>query len=76
MALARHLAIAEAQDQPITFARTFEVLEEVLRWDSVKIRRFFTASGLMLREWDKTRTDMLTIQESTEHVTASSVTAH
>src|SRR4030081_749232 len=52
------------------------VLEEVLRWDSVKIRRFFTASGLMLREWDKTRTDMLTIQESTEHVTASSVPAH
>ena len=39
------------------------VLEEVLRWDSVKIRRFFTANGLMLREWDKTRTDMLTLQE-------------
>src|ERR1700738_3525202 len=52
------------------------VLEEVLRWDSVKIRRFFTASGLMLREWDKTRTDMLTIQESTQDVTASAVTAH
>jgi hypothetical protein len=51
-------------------------LEEVLRWDSVKIRRFFTASGLMLREWDKTRTDMLTIQESTQDVTASAVTAH
>jgi predicted HAD superfamily phosphohydrolase len=52
------------------------VLEEVLRWDSVKIRRFFTASGLMLREWDKTRTDMLTIQESTQDTTASAVTAH
>jgi len=52
------------------------VLEEVLRWDSVKIRRFFTASGLMLREWDKTRTDMLTIQDSTQDVTASAVTAH
>jgi 2-hydroxy-3-keto-5-methylthiopentenyl-1-phosphate phosphatase len=52
------------------------VLEEVLRWDSVKIRRFFTANGLMLREWDKTRTDMLTIQDSTEHVTASAVATH
>src|ERR1700680_3345130 len=52
------------------------VLEEVLRWDSVKIRRYFTANGLMLREWDKTRTDMLTIQESTEHATASAVTTH
>src|ERR1700674_3838715 len=52
------------------------VLEEVLRWDSVKIRRFFTANGLMLREWDKTRTDMLTIQESTEPVATSSATTH
>src|ERR1700737_4898285 len=52
------------------------VLEEVLRWDSVKIRRFFTASGLMLREWDKTRTDMLTIQESNQDVAASAVTTH
>jgi 2-hydroxy-3-keto-5-methylthiopentenyl-1-phosphate phosphatase len=40
------------------------VLEEVLRWDSAKIRRFFAANGLMLREWDKMRTDMLTIQDS------------
>jgi hypothetical protein len=30
----------------------------------------------MLREWDKTRTDMLTIQDSTEHVTASAVATH
>ena len=40
------------------------VLEEVLRWDSARIRRFFASHGLMLREWDKMRTDMLTIQES------------
>jgi 2-hydroxy-3-keto-5-methylthiopentenyl-1-phosphate phosphatase len=40
------------------------VLEEVLRWDSAKIRRFFASNGLMLREWDKIRTDMLTIQET------------
>ncbi len=40
------------------------VLEEVLRWDSAKIRRFFAARGLTLREWDKMRTDMLTIDES------------
>ncbi len=42
------------------------VLEDVLRWDSAKIRRFFASNGLMLREWDKMRTDMLTIQDSTE----------
>jgi 2-hydroxy-3-keto-5-methylthiopentenyl-1-phosphate phosphatase len=40
------------------------VLEEVLRWDSPMIRRFFATRGLMLREWDKMRTDVLTIDES------------
>jgi phosphoserine phosphatase len=52
------------------------VLEEVLRWDSMKIRRFFAASGLMLREWDKTRTDMLTLQDSTEHIAANVIATH
>src|ERR1043166_2773142 len=42
------------------------VLEEVLRWDSSKIRRFFATRGLMLREWGKMRTDHLTIEESPE----------
>lgn len=41
------------------------VLEEVLRWDSMKIRRFFATYGLSLREWDKMRTDMLTIEDTT-----------
>jgi 2-hydroxy-3-keto-5-methylthiopentenyl-1-phosphate phosphatase len=40
------------------------VLEEVLHWDSPEIRRFFSSRGLMLREWDKIRTDMLTIEEN------------
>src|SRR5258707_8035614 len=47
------------------------VLEEVLRWDSVKIRRFFATYGLTLREWDKMRTDMLTIEESRIPMTTS-----
>ena len=42
------------------------VLEEVLRWDSSKIRRYFAAQGLMLREWGKMRTDHLTIEDSAE----------
>jgi len=37
-----------------------------LRWDSSKIRRYFATQGLMLREWGKTRTDLLTIEESPE----------
>jgi len=47
------------------------VLEEVLRWDSVKIRRYFATYGLTLREWDKMRTDVLTIEESQIPVTTS-----
>ena len=47
------------------------VLEEVLRWDSATIRRFFAARGLNLREWDKMRTDMLTIDESTSPAPAA-----
>src|SRR6267154_900179 len=45
------------------------VLEEVLRWDSARIRRIFSTYGLTLREWDKTRTDMLTIHDSAVPVT-------
>lgn len=44
------------------------VMEDVLRWDSARIRRFFATQGLMLREWGKSRTDQLLIQESPEPV--------
>src|SRR5882672_6392978 len=45
------------------------VMEDVLRWDSARIRRFFALHGLMLREWGKSRTDQLLIQESPELIT-------
>jgi hypothetical protein len=44
------------------------VMEEVMRWDSARIRRFFASQGLMLREWGKSRTDQLLIQESSEPI--------
>ena len=49
------------------------VLEEVLHWDSPEIRRFFAARGLMLREWDKMRTDMLTIEDNSVPNTTAAV---
>lgn len=55
------------------------VLENVLRWDSARIRRLFASYGLKLLEWDKMRTDMLTIHEATEApaaAAASQVHAH
>jgi phosphoserine phosphatase len=52
------------------------VIEEILRWDSAKIRQFFAANGLMLREWDKMRTDMLTIQDTTDSAASMPTTTH
>ena len=37
------------------------ILEEIAGWDSIRIRTLFEAHGLMLQEWDKVRTDSLTI---------------
>lgn len=35
------------------------ILEEVLGWDSLRIRSFFGKHGFTLREWDKVRTDTI-----------------
>src|ERR1700685_49628 len=40
------------------------VLEKIMNWNSAEIRRFFGSYGLVLLEWDKMQTDILTIQES------------
>jgi HAD superfamily phosphoserine phosphatase-like hydrolase len=40
------------------------VLEEIAGWDSQKIRALFETHGLVLREWDKVRTDSVTICET------------
>ena len=44
------------------------VLEDVLHWNSARIRRAFDAFGLTLREWDKMRRDKLTIEGEPEPV--------
>jgi hypothetical protein len=83
----RTIAVSEAQFITRVAKRTIlsdnamsvlvPVLEDVLKWDSAKIRRYFAANGLVLREWDKMRTDMLTIQDSTEpFIAASTGVAH
>ncbi len=35
------------------------VMEEILGWDSARVRAFFDANGVSLREWTKVRTDRL-----------------
>lgn len=37
------------------------VLEEILGWNAVQVRAFFESHGLLLREWDKVRTDSIII---------------
>ncbi len=37
------------------------VLEDIVGWNSLRIRTFFEAHGFVLSEWDKVRTDSLTI---------------
>ncbi len=40
------------------------ILEDVLGWDAGRIRRLFESYGLVLQEWDKARTDWVTVRES------------
>jgi predicted HAD superfamily phosphohydrolase len=39
------------------------VLEEVVGYDAVRIRLLFEERGLLIQEWDRVRTDWLTIRE-------------
>jgi predicted HAD superfamily phosphohydrolase len=40
------------------------ILEEIAGWDSIRIRALFELHGLVLQEWDKVRTDTLTISSA------------
>src|SRR5207302_9472911 len=42
------------------------VLEDIAGWDGIKIRRLFESNGFVLRDWDKVRTDSLTISNTAE----------
>jgi HAD superfamily phosphoserine phosphatase-like hydrolase len=37
------------------------ILEDLFGWDSTKIRAFFESHGFVLQEWDKVRTDSITL---------------
>lgn len=39
------------------------VLEEIVGWDSTRIRVLFETHGFVLHEWEKVRTDSITIYE-------------
>jgi len=42
------------------------ILEDIVGWEPARIRGLFESYGLVLQEWDKARTDWLTVHESPE----------
>lgn len=42
------------------------ILEEIVKYDPARIRQFFDGHGLVLQEWDRVRTDWVTIRASAE----------
>ena len=46
------------------FSVMVPVLEQVLRWTSFDIRALFEQNGLTLQEWEKARTDRVTVRQA------------
>jgi len=46
------------------FSVMVPILEQVLGWGSGDIRLLFESNGLMLQDWEKARTDRVTVRES------------
>jgi HAD superfamily phosphoserine phosphatase-like hydrolase len=42
------------------------ILEEVVGWERLRIREFFESYGLLVQEWDRVRTDWLTLRPAGE----------
>ena len=40
------------------------ILQDIVGWKSMQIRAFFSSAGLVLQDWDRVRTDWLTIRNT------------
>ena len=38
------------------------ILEDIAGWERLRIRQFFESYGVMIQEWDRVRTDWLTLR--------------
>jgi HAD superfamily phosphoserine phosphatase-like hydrolase len=52
------------------------ILEDVVGWDRVRIREFFESHGLLIQEWERVRTDWLTLRAAGSPPTAKTVSAN
>jgi hypothetical protein len=41
------------------------ILEDIAGWERLRIREFFESYGVMIQEWDRVRTDWLTLRAVT-----------
>lgn len=42
------------------------ILEDIAGWERYRIRSFFEAKGMLIQEWERVRTDWLTLKAATE----------
>ena len=73
------LTIAVSQSRKVTavaqrtvmsrnaLAMLVPILEKVVGWDQPKIRDFFERNGFLVQEWEKVRTDWLTLSPTEAH---------
>ena len=77
------IAVSEAKHVSMVAKRTVlstsalavlaPILEDIAGWDRLRIRAFFESYGIMIQEWDRVRTDWLTLRAvSVESEAASS----
>jgi len=52
------------------------ILEDIVGWERLQIREFFESNGLLIQEWDRMRTDWLTLRPAIDEKTeAAGVTS-
>ena len=51
------------------------ILEEIAGWERYRIRSFFEANGMLIQEWERVRTDWLTVLPAADSTPTESVTA-
>jgi hypothetical protein len=50
---------------PNALAIVAPILEDIVRWERPEIRAFFESYGLLIQEWNRVRTDWLTLRPAT-----------
>jgi phosphoserine phosphatase len=52
------------------------ILEDVVGWDRLRIREFFEAHGLLIQEWERVRTDWLTLRSAGSPLASKAIGAN